>query len=119
MLFGGWIVVASLLFLQPISALIHLSLSNDNASHLILVPFISAWILFVERKKIFQDLSYGKVLGGCFLFLACCAALASRLAGGGSLIGVQISGYVFALGLFWIAGFVLLFGTSASRAGSF
>jgi exosortase len=76
LLFGCWIVLSSLLFSQAMIAFVRMSLSNADASHLILIPFISAWVLFVERDKIFLDLSYDKVFGGRFLFLACCAALA-------------------------------------------
>ncbi len=41
------------------------------------------------------------------------------LAGGGSLLGLQLSGYILSLVLFWVAGFVLLFGKAAFKAGYF
>jgi exosortase len=96
-----------------------MSLSNADASHLLLIPFISAWLLFVERHKIFLDLSYDKIFGGSFLFLACCAALASRFADGGSSLDLQLSGYILSLVLSWLSGFALLFGKTATRAGYF
>jgi exosortase len=96
-----------------------MSLSHDDASYLVLIPFISAWVLFVERHKIFLDLSYDKVFGGSFLFLAGCAALASRLARGGSSLDLELSGYILSLVLLWVAGFTLLFGKAASKAGYF
>jgi exosortase len=119
LLFGSWIVLSSLLFSHATIAFVRMSLSNADASHLILIPFISAWVLFVERHKIFLDLSYDKVSGGRFLFLACCAALASRFAGSGSSFDLQLPGYILSLVLFWVAGFALLFGKTASKAGSF
>jgi exosortase len=119
LLFSGWIVLSSLLFTGPLVAFVRTSLSNDDASYLVLIPFISAWVLFVERHKIFLDLSYDKVFGGSFLFLAICAALASRLAGGAASLGLQLSGYILSLVLFWVAGFVLLFGKAAFKAGYF
>src|SRR5712692_11275401 len=70
LLFGGWIVLSFLLFSSPLVAFVRTSLSNDDASYLVLIPFISAWVLFVERHKIFLDLSYDKVFGSTFLFLA-------------------------------------------------
>jgi exosortase len=119
LLFGSWIVLSCLLFSHPVSAFVRVSLSNADASHVILIPFISAWVLFVERHNVFLDFSYDKVLGGRFLFLACCTALASRFAGGGSSLDLQLSGYILSLVLFWVAGFGLLFGKTASRAGYF
>jgi exosortase len=118
-LFGCWIVLSSLLFSHAMIALVRMSLSNADASHLTLIPFISAWVLLVERDKIFLDLSYDKVLGGFFLVLACCAALASRFARGGSSLDLELSGYILSLVLFWVAGFALLFGKAASKAGYF
>jgi exosortase len=96
-----------------------MSLSNDDASYLALIPFISAWLLFVESHKIFLDLSYDVISGGSFLFLAACAALASHVPGGASSRGGQLSGYILSLALVWVAGFALLFGKAASRAGYF
>jgi exosortase len=118
-LFGCWIVLSSLLFSHAMIAFVRMSFSNADASHLILIPFISALVLFVERDKIFLDLHYDKVLGGLFLFLACCAALASRFARGDSSLDLELSGYILSLVLFWVAGFALLFGKAASKAGYF
>ncbi len=119
LLFGCWIVLSSLLFSHPLIAFVRMSLSNADASHLLLIPFISAWLLFVERHKIFLDLSYDKIFGGSFLFLACCAALASRFAEGSSSLDLQLSGYILSLVLSWLSGFALLFGKTATRAGYF
>ncbi len=109
LLFASCIVLSSLLFRTPLVALLRMSLSNDDASYLALIPFICAWLLFVESHKIFLDFSYDVLLGGSFLFLAGCVALASHLAGGASPLGPQLSGYILALVLVWVAGFALLF----------
>jgi hypothetical protein len=79
--FAGWIFLSSLFFVHTLMLFVRLSLSNDDASYLILIPFISAWILFIERRKIFLDLSIDKGLGGCILILAIATAVASRLMG--------------------------------------
>jgi exosortase len=119
LLYAGWIVLSSLIFLHPLIAFVRMSLSNPDASHLILIPFISAWVLFVERQKIFLHLSSDKVLAGSFLFLASCAAFASRVAGSDASSDLQVSGYILSLALIWVAGFALLFGKAASSAGRF
>jgi exosortase len=96
-----------------------MALSNDDASYLLLIPFICAWLLFVESRRIFQDFSYDVAFGVGFLFLAACVAIGSRFAGGTSKPGLQLSGYVLSLVLVWVAGFALLFGRTSSRKGYF
>jgi exosortase len=118
-LFGSWILFSSLIFSHAVSAFVRTSLSNPDASHLILIPFISACVMFVERRKVFRDLSYDKAIGGCFLFLACAAVIVTHFAGGGISRDAQLSGCILALALSWVAGFALLFGRSACRAGYF
>ncbi len=119
LLFGSWIVLSSLIFSHAIIAFVRISLSEPDASHLILIPFISACVLFVERRKVFRNLSYDKVIGGCFFSLSCCAALVSHFVGGRASFDVQLSGYILALVLSWVAGFALLLGECACRAGYF
>jgi exosortase len=118
-LFSCWILLSSLLFKSPLIALVRLSLSHDDGSYLVLIPFISAWVLFVERDKIFLHLSSDKALGSAFLILSGCTALASRLARDSSSPDLQLSGWILSLLLVWVAGFALVFGKAALRAGYF
>lgn len=114
--FACWVVFWFFLFRNPLIELSRMSISRDDASYLLLIPFISAWLLFVERPKVLLDLSHEIVFGGSLLFLAGCAAVASRLAGGTSSLGLQLSGYILSLVFVWIAGFTLIFGKAVSRA---
>jgi exosortase len=118
-LFAGWIVLSSLLFINTLVAFVRMSFSHDDSSYLVVIPIISAWLFFMEAHKIFRDLSYDLVFGGIFLFLACCAALATRLAGGHSLPGPQLPGHILSLVLVWVSGFAVLFGKTAAKAAYF
>src|SRR5258708_17653812 len=107
--YGVWLFVSITLFVKPIVHLFYFSLGNDNASHVILIPLISAWMLFQERKRIFQHFSSDYLLGGLLL-------LASFLAGAW-IIGFAaslrescaLSGKCLALILFCVAGFAFIF----------
>ncbi len=114
-----WIVLSLLLFKNPVVALIRLSLSQDDASYLVLIPFISATVLYLERPKIFQHLAGDKILAAIFLFFAGGAALAAHLAGNHSSLGVQLSAWILSLVLVWVAGFALFFGKTALKAARF
>ena len=117
--FGSWIFLSLLFFARPLMLFVRLSLSNDDISYAFVIPFISVLILFIERRKIFLDLSIDRELGGCILILSVTTAVASRLLGGVSAVDLQLSGYILSLVLFWLAGFALFFGRAASKAGCF
>jgi exosortase len=117
--FGVWIFLSALFFARLLMVLVGLSLTNDDISYVILIPFLSAWILLIERRKIFLDLSTDKELGGCILILGVFTAVISRLMGGVFFAGVQQSGYILSLVLLWLAGFALFFGRTASKAAHF
>ncbi len=119
LLFSGWIVLSSLLFKNPVFALVHLSLSQDDASYLVLIPFISATLLYLEHSRIFLHLARDKILAAIFLSFAACAALAAHLAGSHSSLGLQLSGWILSLVLVWVAGFALFFGKTALKAARF
>jgi exosortase len=116
----AWIVLSSLLFLKPVLAVVRLSFSQDDASYLVIIPFISAGVLYLERHKIFQQTSIDKMLGGAFLLLAGLAALISfHLGKTNPLLGLQVSGWILALVLFWVSGFAFFFGRAALKAAHF
>jgi len=117
--YAGWILVSSLLFLHPFRAFVSYSLSDENASHLILIPFISAWVVFLERDRIFK--TPGSDVGGASILLATAAALALVAFSIGSRWSAvnQLSTYVLALILLWIAGFALLFGRQTLERARF
>src|SRR5579859_5434952 len=104
LLFGSWIALSSLIFSHAIIAFVRVSLSDSDASYLILIPFISAWAMFMERRKVFRQLSHDKAISGGFFFLACVSALVSRSARGHASLDLQLSGYIFSIVLFWVAG---------------
>jgi exosortase len=119
LVFSAWISLSSLLFIKPVSALLRLSLSQDDSSYLALIPLIGAWVFWLDRRKIFPNLSTDKRLAGTFLFLAACAAVAAHFPDSGSLPGFSLSSLILSLEFVWAAGFALLFGRKAIKAGRF
>src|SRR6266849_6985139 len=111
-------VVSSLLFAKPLVALVRLSLTNDNASHLILIPFLTAGLLFIERRTIFNHLSF-HAGGGIFLFLPVIFAVSVRLAGEKLIPDLRLTSNVVAVILLWIAGFAFSFGKAAVKSAHF
>src|SRR5580704_6034975 len=53
-LFVAFLVISSLAFYRTLGAVIRYSLaSSDSSSHIVLIPIISIFLLFVERQRIF------------------------------------------------------------------
>jgi exosortase len=116
--FSVWIAVSLLLFVKPLIALVRFSLANDNASHLILIPFLAAGLLFIERRTIFKHPSFSAG-GGIFLVLSVILLLGVRLAGDEVPADIRLTGNILAVILFWIAGFAFSFGKAAVKSAYF
>jgi exosortase len=113
LLFDGWILITSLLFVRPLLRLLHLSLSNSDASHLVLIPFFAACLMYIERRRIFRSLSSDLHLG--YLVLSLCIGLIVGIALAGKALNpdLQLTGHIVALLLIWVAGFAFFFGRTA------
>lgn len=118
-LFSSWVVLSLLLFLSPVFALVRLSLSQDDSSYLVIIPLISAALLYLERASIPPQTSSDKKLSFIFLFLAGLLALVLHYGPGSSGLDLRLSGWILALVLVWTAGFAFLFGKPALRAAYF
>ncbi len=118
LLFGVWVAVSSLLFAKPLIALVRLSLTNEDASHLILIPFLTVGLVFIERRTIFNNPSFSAG-GGIFLFLSVIIVLSVRLAGDTVAPDLRLTGNVLAVLLLWIAGFAFSFGKAAVKSAYF
>jgi exosortase len=119
LLYLGWILASCLLFLYPLTAFVSYSLASENASHLILIPVISAWVVFLERDRIFKALGSDAAAGSLLLAAAAVVALAAFSMGSRSSTLNQLSVYIFALLLVWVAGFAFFFGRQSLERARF
>lgn len=117
--YSVWFVATCLLFFAPLSRFVHYALSNDNASHAVLIPAICIWIIFLERQRIFATLD-SDVRSALLFFLPGCAATAAYFIYGRRLSELnQLSLCILTLILLWIAGFAFFFGRSALQRARF
>jgi exosortase len=117
--FAGWIVATCLLFLGPLIAFVTYSLSNDNASHLVLIPAITAWLLYLERERIFKLLGSDGRSASLFFGAGTALALLALFAGPHWSALNQLSVHVLGLILLWVAGFAFFFGRPALQSARF
>lgn len=116
---AAWFVVTCLLFFAPLSRFVSYALSNDNASHALLIPAIFLWILFLERGRIFATLA-SDLQSTMLFFIPGCFASAAYFFYASRLSELnQLSLCIFALILLWIAGFAFFFGRAALQRARF
>ncbi len=117
--FGLWCGATLLLLYKPVVNLIGLSLRSDNASHIPLIPFLSAYILYIRRASIFKRIGAAPALcAGLaaigFLFAAwACFKLSSPM------LPSAFSAYALSLVFLWAAGFALFFGWESFHRAAF
>jgi exosortase len=117
--FATYIVVSSVAFYKTLSALVQYSLRNDSSSHIILIPFIALFLIYMERQKIFSitrtDLSSGVGLALIGIVLFFLVNRSSFPRDGNWQLALE----TLAVLLVWAGGFLLCYGFRAFRAAAF
>jgi exosortase len=119
LIYAAWILFTCLLFLHPLVAFVNYSLANDNASHLILIPVISAWLVFLERDRIFKLLGSDGRAASLFLTTGTALTILAFFAGRQWSALNRLSVYVLGLILLWVGGFAFSFGRLALQSAKF
>ena len=111
--------LSTLLFLKPVSRIVHLSLSQPDASHLLLIPLVAGWLVYIERSTIFKTTSYE--LKSALLFYGIALVFAGLISWRGANAASEwdLTVYALALVLLWIGSFLLAFGNRAAIAANF
>jgi exosortase len=106
-------------FWQPLRQLVSLSLRDDRYSHLIVIPLISACLLYWNRREIFRGAAFELRIGLPLVVAAVGAGwyLSFRLLAVEG--GYRLSVVILILVLAWAAGFVLFYGVRALRPARF
>jgi exosortase len=114
-----WILATCLLFLRPLSSFVSYSLSDENASHLVLIPFISSWILYLERHRIFKSFATDGVAAAIFSAAGAGIGLIALYFGSPWTALNRLSAYILSLLLLWAAGFAFFFGRHTLQRARF
>ena len=106
---------------RPVTTVIGCSLNSadyEHYSHIILLPFVSAYLLYLNRRAILKDVHPALRTG---LFLAAAGAATIWLAGTTVITGEpeqRLSLAMLGLVTLWGAGFVLCYGLRALQTGA-
>ncbi len=117
--FAGLVILSSLVFWKALHELAVFSLNQESSSHILLIPFVSAYLLYSERSRIFgivQPSPYSGsavVLAAVAMYVFAVSWLASRRP------DEFLSAATLAIVAVWLGGFLLCYGSSAWRKASF
>jgi exosortase len=100
-------------------ALFALILSNDTFSQIPLIPLVSMYLIYGNRKLIFSDVSFEWITGTAFLVPGIIFVVIARLSMGQFSSTNSASLFVFGVVVIWTGTFILLFGTHAFRTACF
>jgi len=112
-------IVTIIMFYAPMRDLIVLSLHNEYYSHIILIPLISGYFMYLRRKAIFSNITYSYAAGIILIIIGGILSLTGKT----QEIKLDQNDYLslmtFSNLIFWMGGFVFFFGIKAFRIGAF
>ena len=117
--FAAIVVISSLAFYRTLSELVKFSFHDASSSHILLIPLVAFFLLYMERRTVFRitktniGSGVGLALGGMIL---------NWLAHRGPIPqdgNWPLSLETLSVILVWIGGFLVCYGIAALRAGAF
>jgi exosortase len=117
--FAVFLISATLVCSRRVAALANYAWTNDSGSQILIIPFVSLFLIWLARKRIFAVRStsivsgIGTILVGVGLFWI---ADAKTLALDGN---EKLCLSALSLVMIWTGGFLLCYGPKALRAGAF
>jgi exosortase len=92
---------------------------SGTSSQAPLIPLVSAFLIYIDRRKIFSKISYGWVPASAMIIPGVIFVVVARLNLWELGVPNQCSLLIFGIMLVWAGAFVLFFGTYAFRAARF
>jgi exosortase len=117
--FAAYAAACVAAFLAPLRSLMNLALASDPYSHILIVPIVSIFLIWIERERVFQTSGRNRRAAGALfcagVLLAAFGWRETSLFPGGDWLGVILLGF---LCLVW-AGFLFFYGAHAFHDGLF
>ena len=68
-LYGGFIIAALFMIFTPLKDLLDAAANRDYYSHIILIPFVSVYLIYLKRKEIYSDKVYSFGIGASVMLI--------------------------------------------------
>jgi exosortase len=112
-------LLSLVLFRLPLRDLASLSFHDERSSHILLIPLITAFLIFLHRKRIFRAPSYCPAIAIPLLLIAVALwyGLKTRLSGLNNTDRLAVLASLIVMA--WIALFILCYGMDAFKGAAF
>jgi exosortase len=118
-LFLLFVGLSILVFYAPMKLLVESSLGNELYSHIVLIPFVSVYLIYTERGEIFQERVASGFPGSILILAGVVFYFIGKRLGTDVDTNDFLSVMIFAAVLSWIGGFILFYGLESSRLALF
>ena len=119
LIFIGFTLAALALVFQPLQDLMDSNKRSDYYSHIILIPFVTGYLIYSRKKDLLGNPSPSYSMGGILILLGLALYALGLLGAKGLNFNDQVALLVFSAVVFWIGGFMLLYGLDAFRRNPF
>ncbi len=117
--FAFWSLMILVLFWRQIYRIVSVSTGTGYTSYVLLVPFITAYLIWLGRERIFVSPQYSRLWGGVIAALALILFLVTTFVFGAGTQGIKDLSYLFSMLLLLVGAFTSCFGVTALRNAAF
>ena len=117
--FGALVIVSAILFWRTLGAWFAYSVHNPSGSHIVLIPLVSAFLIFRERQRIFSRVRPSMTAGIGVMLLGIALHWTATRNPLPSQGGDSLSAAALAILLIWVGGFLASYGLAAAREAAF
>jgi len=117
--FGVFSILSLLLFGNYLKVLVQLSIRDDRYSHILLIPIISAFLIYLHRNRVFINPLYCFSKSMPLLVVGIALFYLARTRFSGLNSNDRLCVVMLAVILVWSGGFVLCYGVQSCRAAVF
>ena len=118
-LFISFSILSLLIFHTPLRELLRLAFHERLYSYMMLVPFVSGYFIFLNRRQIHLQADYSFKIGIVLLIIGISLLWVGEKNGSGLSQGSHLSLQMLSALIFWIGGFILFYGIKAFKIASF
>src|SRR3984885_4037382 len=117
--FAGFVAASVVVSWKTLTTLALFSLHEESSSHILLIPLISVYLLWTERKRISKSLRTGAVDRASLILASTSVVLVLILERFFARQASYLPVAIFLLIVAWIGAFALFYGISPIRAAGF